>query len=65
MSNRSELTLWAIRRAKEIVEHEGAELALAARVLEAPAIEEASTLLATEITKALLEAYERGHHDWP
>lgn len=57
---RDEMLVWAIKTAKEIVEREGVELALAARRLDEDAIQATSTLLATEIGRALMEAYEAG-----
>jgi hypothetical protein len=61
--NRSELAMWAIRRAKEIVEPDGTEVALAGRELDGPAIEAASTQLAGDIVNAIIEAYEMGKRE--
>lgn len=46
----------ALRIAREIVLHEGAELALAARGAEEAAIDEAGARLATRIAQAILDA---------
>lgn len=51
---------WAIKRAATIVGCEGAELALSARQMDEAAIEADSTLLATAIVNAALQAYLMG-----
>lgn len=55
-----EFRSWALTRAREIVQREGSELALAARELDIDRITADSTLLGAAIAKALIEAYETG-----
>jgi hypothetical protein len=55
-----EFRVQALKRARQIVQQEGSELALAARELDMKQITTQSTLLGAAIAKALIEAYEAG-----
>ena len=55
-----DLTAWALVKAKEIVECEGAALVTCAHQLQIHEIEAESTLLAVAISQALLEAFALG-----
>lgn len=54
------LTAWALAKAQDIVECEGAALVTCAHELEIFQIEAESTLLAVAISEALLEAFSIG-----
>ncbi len=58
IDNRSDLALWAIERAKQIVAEQGTALALAARDMNDTAIGEAGNALGQAIADAMLEVFD-------
>lgn len=58
IDNRSDFSLWAIERAKEIVSQEATALALAVRDGGEEAIRDAGNDLGTAIAQAMLEVYD-------
>lgn len=55
-----DVTVWALSKAKEIVECEGSALVTCAHQLKIQQIEAESTLLTVAISEALLEAFTIG-----
>ena len=55
-----DLTVWALVKAREIVECEGSALVTCSHELQIHEIEAESTLLAVAISEALLEAFSLG-----
>jgi hypothetical protein len=55
-----QLREWASKASSEIIEREGAALALSACDRDEPAIEADSNLLGIEIAQAIIEAYRAG-----
>ena len=58
INNRSDFTLWAIERAKEIVSQQGTALALAVRDGNEDDIRTGGNELGSAITTALLEVFD-------
>ncbi len=58
IESRSEFSLWAIERAKEIVAQEGTALALAARDMDEEGLREAGHKLGGAISEALIEVFD-------
>lgn len=58
IGSRSDFALWAVQRAQEILTHEGASLAMAARDMNEEALAETAAKLGRAISDALLEVFD-------
>lgn len=58
ISSRSDVALWAIERAREIVASEGAAFAMAARDIDEEALVKTAAALGKAISDAMLEVFD-------